>query len=518
MIAFLLISMCCCIGLAYPRVLRVPLEIPTIQAALDSTSSGDTVLVGMHEYYEALLAPAHTFYLLGDVAPDTGDFARPTVDPSLMTDPVPRGCLTIPDGADAIVRNFRFRTRTSIAERAHHSGIVCGEAHAVFEYCVMESLRTGLRAIAAGSTLISLDHCIFRADSFYCIYAHQTTVTADYCDFSGPDIYQLLCGSGSRITNCHFRDGDHTLLGIGGIDVVVRGCVFGPSPPLNFPALVCDNFGGSIIDNVFSNLQQGQEVLGVTIDCAQPLRITGNTFYQNRGAIMQPRAQIRFSCLDGDQLQPVVLERNVLAACSVNGLSKALSIVAGVRAFRNRISDMQPPRVPAVHSNTTDSVVFRENVFMNNGFGMTLWNGEIDARWNYWGDSTGPFHPDLNPGGLGDEVSDFVLFEPWHPDTSFLDLPDPRAPSPTEFSLSVYPNPFNGHTRIRFVAPEPGVYSLELFDLLGRRVAEIWNGPSIATREIHFDASMLSSGIYFVRAKDAIFNRPLATQKLVLLR
>jgi len=36
-----------------------------------------------------------------------------------------------------------------------------------------------------------------------------------------------------------------------------------------------------------------------------------------------------------------------------------------------------------------------------------------DARGNWWGDPTGPLHPTLNPGGLGNEVSDNILFEPW---------------------------------------------------------------------------------------------------------
>jgi len=36
-----------------------------------------------------------------------------------------------------------------------------------------------------------------------------------------------------------------------------------------------------------------------------------------------------------------------------------------------------------------------------------------DARGNFWGDATGPFHPALNPSGFGDEVSDNVNFSGW---------------------------------------------------------------------------------------------------------
>lgn len=40
-------------------------------------------------------------------------------------------------------------------------------------------------------------------------------------------------------------------------------------------------------------------------------------------------------------------------------------------------------------------------------------NTIVDAEENWWGHFTGPFHPILNPGGLGDSVGDFIDFDPW---------------------------------------------------------------------------------------------------------
>lgn len=37
----------------------------------------------------------------------------------------------------------------------------------------------------------------------------------------------------------------------------------------------------------------------------------------------------------------------------------------------------------------------------------------IDARYNWWGTSFGPYHPTLNPEGEGDNVTDEILFSPW---------------------------------------------------------------------------------------------------------
>ena len=38
---------------------------------------------------------------------------------------------------------------------------------------------------------------------------------------------------------------------------------------------------------------------------------------------------------------------------------------------------------------------------------------EIDATDNFWGDFSGPFHPQKNPLGKGDRVTDGVKFDPW---------------------------------------------------------------------------------------------------------
>lgn len=37
----------------------------------------------------------------------------------------------------------------------------------------------------------------------------------------------------------------------------------------------------------------------------------------------------------------------------------------------------------------------------------------LDVRHSWWGDASGPYHPYLNPDGLGDRVSDNLIFDPW---------------------------------------------------------------------------------------------------------
>jgi hypothetical protein len=63
-----------------------------------------------------------------------------------------------------------------------------------------------------------------------------------------------------------------------------------------------------------------------------------------------------------------------------------------------------------------------------------------------------------------------------------------------------YPNPFNPSTEIEFHLPFDGHVSLRVFDLLGRKISELLNEDLRAgAHGIRFNASSLSSGIYFYR-------------------
>jgi hypothetical protein len=72
---------------------------------------------------------------------------------------------------------------------------------------------------------------------------------------------------------------------------------------------------------------------------------------------------------------------------------------------------------------------------------------------------------------------------------------------PTSFALEHnYPNPFNPTTAIRYTLPQQTSVSLIVYDMLGRAIAVLANEnkPS-GTYTVQFDASHLSSGVYFYR-------------------
>lgn len=65
-----------------------------------------------------------------------------------------------------------------------------------------------------------------------------------------------------------------------------------------------------------------------------------------------------------------------------------------------------------------------------------------------------------------------------------------------------YPNPFNPTTTIRYELPVASDVKLEVFDVLGRKVATLVNARlSAGQYDVAFNASGLSSGVYFYRCQ-----------------
>ena len=81
---------------------------------------------------------------------------------------------------------------------------------------------------------------------------------------------------------------------------------------------------------------------------------------------------------------------------------------------------------------------------------------------------------------------------------------------------SNFPNPFNPTTTIQFDLPEASIVTLMVYNSLGELVAELENSKfSPGHYQTQFDASMLSSGIYYYRLKA---NNFVQVHKMTLLK
>lgn len=88
---------------------------------------------------------------------------------------------------------------------------------------------------------------------------------------------------------------------------------------------------------------------------------------------------------------------------------------------------------------------------------------------------------------------------------------------PNTFTLEQnYPNPFNPSTTIRYSIPTSEFVSLKVYDVLGNEVATLVNEEkSAGSYEVEFNASLLSSGIYFYKLQVGNF---VETKKMILMK
>lgn len=89
--------------------------------------------------------------------------------------------------------------------------------------------------------------------------------------------------------------------------------------------------------------------------------------------------------------------------------------------------------------------------------------------------------------------------------------------TPNSYHLAQnYPNPFNPVTTILYSIPKRSTLNLTVYDMLGKEVATLVNEEKDrGVYTVNFDATNLSSGIYFYRIQAGSFNQ---VKKMILLR
>jgi len=99
---------------------------------------------------------------------------------------------------------------------------------------------------------------------------------------------------------------------------------------------------------------------------------------------------------------------------------------------------------------------------------------------------------------------------------------DQQVDLPSNYTLGQnFPNPFNPNTTISYQLSALSHVTLEVFDLLGRKVSTLVDATQSPGRHIvKWDGSSLSSGVYFyrLRARDALtgFEHLVGTKKMLL--
>ncbi|MBK8944021.1 MAG: T9SS type A sorting domain-containing protein [Ignavibacteriae bacterium] len=99
----------------------------------------------------------------------------------------------------------------------------------------------------------------------------------------------------------------------------------------------------------------------------------------------------------------------------------------------------------------------------------------------------------------------------------YSDIVETNVSSPQNFELRQnYPNPFNPVTSITYSIPNDGHVELGIYDILGNEVEIVENGIKPAgSYTFSFDASKLTSGIYFYKIKT---NNFISIKKMMLMK
>jgi len=83
-----------------------------------------------------------------------------------------------------------------------------------------------------------------------------------------------------------------------------------------------------------------------------------------------------------------------------------------------------------------------------------------------------------------------------------------------------FPNPFNPSTKINFSVPRNSFVSLKIYDILGKEIIKLVNNEfkSAGKYTVEFNASNLSSGVYFYRIEVEGEKQFVMTKRMVLIK
>jgi hypothetical protein len=188
--------------------------------------------------------------------------------------------------------------------------------------------------------------------------------------------------------------------------------------------------GGGTHDIVVENNEFNECMYGIWLNSAIDWRIEGNTIADSQWS------GLAINTSDLDQTHDIdILENTILRTGVGTGYpewSAGLhlgSTIYNVQVTGNTIADGYDHGVYVMNRGATvmTNVHINNNNIYNNVLGsvneLKTAGVVVDATNNWWGDPTGPYHPTswiydsqviTNPDGKGDEVSDYVLYDPWY--------------------------------------------------------------------------------------------------------
>ncbi len=536
-------------------LIRVPIDISTIQGALNASTAGDTIWVAPGVYSERLIMPGRDFLLVSDYffTGDTIAIDSTIIDASLYADLDTASIMMFrgPNSRATIVSGFTLTGGHGVNynPEIYQPGGGCfniENANPTLSWNYLKHNQANAYcALFANHSSFMMSHC--RIDS-NCGYSsvigvlnninlpepaviEWTELTGHYQCFGGPSYLLGACITAYQaevdVRNCHFHDyGGINNVGVEFIES--RGEFTGnlcerlyTEPGASAVVAITNNYDNPFTDNVFRDLQLGRFASAISMahgnannhfesyvqrnwfeNILTEFASAAAVFASNPNAVIEDNVILNCVSPSGafqfSQTQPrgcdIVIQRNQFFGNTLNEESNQGSAIATVGA--GPLCDIH------------------DNLFEGNA-GIAIQSYPLNQRvWdltnNYWGDASGPYHPIENPSGLGDTVDIYTTVTPWLTEPPDLDarVKDRFHLSPEDWTVEqAFPNPFNASTNLRIISSKSQPMEVAAYNTLGQRVARVWQGviAKDSPTLIRWDAvddqhRKVASGIYYLVA------------------
>jgi len=508
-----------------PHRLEVPIEYETIQAAIDASEDGDTVLVHPGEYVENINFEGKVI-TLGSLLLTTGDedFIIPTIIDGDSSGTV----VTFENGETEETKLIGVSIRNGVVE-GNGGGIRCSNSSPIIDRClIFENYAT---ARGGGISCEPEAHpqitgCVINVNSVGSggggIWIGETSnPRIDGCSLAGNTArwngggINIYNNCEPVISNCLIEENDAGSKG-GGI-IVSQDC----NPHI---------YDSQILDNTSADYGGGITVERNGMPIIRNCLLEDNETEGNGGtiaAIQNSSPRILNCTFDWESEDYTTLYCSASSAVVVNSIvygftplhmvfdpdSAASSLFIAYSDIQGGVESIETNNNGEIH--WEDSNIDADPLFMDREEGeydLTANSPCVDAGTTFYvlGNDT---LIDMSEDEYNGNAPDIGAYE-----SEFVNSirRSGDRPLPLTLLVSTYPNPFNSTTNIEYSLPYPSYVSLNLYNMSGQRIESMVNcSLQAGVYRTNLNSGDLPSGLYFVRleSSDQVF-----TQKVMLLR
>lgn len=472
------IAVCCFISNFQANQLNVPIDYSTIQSAINSATDGDTVIVAEGTYYENIrfygkgILVGSTFVLDGN----SEHILKTIIDGSKPTQSDTASCVLFIDDEDStsIIEGFTITGGTGTAWEDEHGAGLYYEGGGILTAFSAPVIR----------------HNIIRDNKAARVKSGATSAGGG----------GIRCG-----------DGNTTI--IGNIIINNKG-LYGGGIVMNYTkGTIKNNIVVNNEVNDFKSTPFAPDHItfgggGIWINSGGPNLVVNNTIVANSSA----GGGSTWAGFGGGIFSAgiAVIKNNIVWANTQENGSQIRKSGTDIITEYNNVED-------GIDGNGNISL---EPMFSNENYLLTeespcIDMGDPSEEYNDPAEGNSAIFPSLGSerndiGAYGGPLSSIF------PSNVILDIND-REVKNFSFSLEQnYPNPFNPTTSIEYQVSANENVTLKVYDLLGNEIITLVNEQkSPGIYETSFDASQLSSGVYFYKLNNGGYTQ---TKKMLLLK